>query len=58
MDWQVIEKVLEADGKSDRYADYESACREFSWDTARRALAGLPGGAGINIGFGQGIIFN
>ena len=28
---------------------YETACAEFSWDTARRELDGLPGGAGLNI---------
>ena len=29
--------------------DYESARRSFSWDEARRELAGLPGGRGLNI---------
>ncbi|HET9983296.1 MAG TPA: acetate--CoA ligase [Longimicrobiales bacterium] len=29
--------------------DYEQACRDFSWDAAARELAGLPGGAGLNI---------
>jgi acetyl-CoA synthetase len=29
--------------------DYEAACASFSWDDARRRLAGLPGGRGINI---------
>jgi acetyl-CoA synthetase len=29
-------------------ADYESACRGFSWEAARRSLDGLPGG-GLNI---------
>jgi acetyl-CoA synthetase len=29
-------------------ADYDRARREFSWDDARRALDGLPGG-GLNI---------
>ncbi len=31
-------------------SSYEAQCREFSWDAARRALQGLPGG-GLNIGF-------
>ena len=29
--------------------DYERARGEFSWDSARRALDGLPGGRGLNI---------
>jgi acetyl-CoA synthetase len=29
--------------------DYETTCRDFSWDAARRALDGLPGGRGLNI---------
>jgi acetyl-CoA synthetase len=29
--------------------DYGAACREFSWDGARRELDGLPGGRGLNI---------
>lgn len=29
-------------------ADYDAVCRAFSWDGARRALSGLPGG-GLNI---------
>lgn len=29
--------------------DYERACREFSWEAARRMLDGLPGGRGLNI---------
>jgi acetyl-CoA synthetase len=31
-------------------ADYDAEYRAFSWDAARQALAGLPGG-GLNIGF-------
>ena len=30
-------------------ADYAAACENFSWRDARAALAGLPGGAGLNI---------
>ncbi|MBM4336655.1 MAG: acetate--CoA ligase [Deltaproteobacteria bacterium] len=29
--------------------DYDQACRGFSWQESRRALAGLPGGRGLNI---------
>jgi acetyl-CoA synthetase len=31
--------------------DYDRACAEFSWDAARRALDGLPGGRGLNIAY-------
>jgi acetyl-CoA synthetase len=31
--------------------DYDSAVREFSWEGARKALAGLPGGRGLNIAY-------
>jgi acetyl-CoA synthetase len=31
-------------------SDYAAQCRGFSWDEARKALQGLPGG-GLNIGF-------
>ena len=31
-------------------ADYAATCRAFSWDAARREMAGLPGG-GLNIAF-------
>ncbi len=31
--------------------DYDAARRNFSWDTARRALDGLPGGRGLNIAY-------
>ena len=30
-------------------ADYDEACRTFSWQRARQELDGLPGGAGLNI---------
>jgi acetyl-CoA synthetase len=31
--------------------DYEATRRNFSWESARRELSGLPGGRGINIAF-------
>jgi acetyl-CoA synthetase len=34
---------------SPNLADYEAACRAFSWDDARGRLDGLPGGRGLNI---------
>jgi acetyl-CoA synthetase len=30
-------------------ADYDQARRDFTWESARKELAGLPGGGGINI---------
>jgi acetyl-CoA synthetase len=30
-------------------ADYDRACRRFTWDSARLMLEGLPGGRGLNI---------
>ena len=38
-EWRVAPNLL----------DYEKVCAEFSWDAARRELAGLPGGRGLNI---------
>jgi acetyl-CoA synthetase len=29
--------------------DYDAACRDFTWEGARRLLAGLPSGRGLNI---------
>lgn len=31
--------------------DYDAARRDFSWERARQALAGLPGGRGVNIAY-------
>jgi len=31
--------------------DYEKTCATFRWDDAARLLDGLPGGAGLNIGY-------
>ena len=31
--------------------DYEQTCNRFSWDETARALAGLPGGRGLNIAY-------
>jgi len=30
-------------------ADYETVCREFSWEQVRAGFAGLPNGAGLNL---------
>ena len=31
--------------------DYFGACESFRWETARKGLSGLPGGAGLNLAF-------
>ena len=46
--WPQISKDIQAFPVAPNLADYRSVCRAFSWDTARRALSGLPGG-GLNI---------
>ena len=46
--WPRISKDIQALPVAPNLADYRSVCRAFSWDTARRALSGLPGG-GLNI---------
>ena len=46
--WPRISKDIQAFPVVPNLADYRSVCRAFSWDTARRALSGLPGG-GLNI---------
>jgi acetyl-CoA synthetase len=48
-DW--ISKVREELPASANLRDYESCCRGFSWDAARRELDGLPGGRGLNIAY-------
>ena len=45
-----IHKTLRAGDVAPHWEDYEGERRRFSWDEARKALSGLPGG-GINIGF-------
>ncbi|MEX2208392.1 MAG: acetate--CoA ligase [Myxococcota bacterium] len=32
-------------------SDYEAECRDFSWASARRSLAGLPGERGLNMAY-------
>jgi acetyl-CoA synthetase len=46
---RVIEKHLDADELTPNLVDYASTCAAFSWKQARAELAGLPGGAGLNI---------
>lgn len=46
--WPRIPKDIQTFPFAPNLADYPSVCRAFSWDSARRALSGLPGG-GLNI---------
>ncbi len=48
MAWEPIRKQPQP-GKPYNLTDYDQAVREFSWDQARAALDGLPGGRGVNI---------
>jgi acetyl-CoA synthetase len=45
----VIGKVSRPGGVTPNVTDYAVARAVFSWDSARRELDGLPGGAGLNI---------
>ena len=51
MDWPIISKKAEAGAIPANLAEYQEACRDFSWEQARSGLAGLPGGRGINIAY-------
>jgi acetyl-CoA synthetase len=46
---RVIEKHFGANEVPPNLIDYASTCASFSWAQARAELAGLPGGAGLNI---------
>jgi acetyl-CoA synthetase len=48
--WETIRKTHRADWPAPNLADYSAARAGFTWDTARAALRGLPGG-GLNIAF-------
>ncbi|MFD6355041.1 acetate--CoA ligase [Nocardia tengchongensis] len=47
MRWEPIDKTPRERAEANLTA-YDMACREFTWDSARRCLDGLPGG-GVNI---------
>ncbi|MDQ0663149.1 acetyl-CoA synthetase [Arthrobacter ulcerisalmonis] len=49
--WHAITKDVAAFPVQPNLLDYDAARRDFSWDQARQALAGLPGGRGLNIAY-------
>jgi long-subunit acyl-CoA synthetase (AMP-forming) len=46
--WDSIRRQETSSETTPNLRDYAEACRDFSWDTARQAMDGLPGGA-LNI---------
>jgi len=49
--WPVVEKNPATFTVRPNLVDYEQTRAEFSWDAARRALPGLPGGRGVNMAY-------
>ncbi len=49
MRWETIHKPAAPPSRAPNMADYEAERATFSWEEARRALDGLPGGRGLNI---------
>jgi acetyl-CoA synthetase len=47
--WATIRKDAWPGGVGPNVVDYEAARAAFTWEAARRALDGLPGGRGLNI---------
>ncbi|WP_139003380.1 acetate--CoA ligase [Arthrobacter crystallopoietes] len=51
MSWRTIDKNVGAFPVRPNLLDYEALAAGFTWDEARHALSGLPGGRGINIAY-------
>jgi acetyl-CoA synthetase len=49
MDWKPIHKAAEAWPVTPNLLDYGTATAQFSWETIRQELDGLPNGGGLNI---------
>ncbi len=49
MNWETIRKPRSGWAVAPNLMDYQAARASFSWEAARRVLAGLPKGAGLNI---------
>lgn len=48
---EIIRKSADSLRVAPHAADYQRVCAEFSWDRIRAELAGLPGGAGLNLAY-------
>ena len=49
MQWEPIHKSAQTWVVPPHLADYDATCATFSWEAVRHELAGLPGGAGLNM---------
>ena len=49
MPWQTIDKPLASGGVQPNMRDYAQTCANFTWESARNCLDGLPSGLGLNI---------
>ncbi len=49
MKWDIIQKKFKPGRPVPNLMDYEKAYAEFTWDTIRNELNGLPGAGGLNI---------
>ena len=49
MPWETIHKTTGPEQPAPNMADYDAERAAFTWERARQALAGLPGGRGLNI---------
>ena len=49
MAWQIIKKIKDNQPVQPNLPDYDVTCADFSWETIRRQLDGLPDGNGFNI---------
>jgi acetyl-CoA synthetase len=51
MEWDPIPKHLAESSTLPNLVDYDAVCTAFNWEEGHRALAGLPGDRGMNIGY-------
>jgi acetyl-CoA synthetase len=49
--WPTIHKDVGSLRVQPNLLDYDATCAAFTWDGARHALSGLPGGRGLNIAY-------
>ncbi|MBM3222251.1 MAG: acetate--CoA ligase [Candidatus Tectomicrobia bacterium] len=49
MEWKPIAKATSTWATAPHLLEYDTTCARFSWEAARRELAGLPAGAGLNM---------